>query len=199
MNLSIYPLDESRMQDYFAFFDDHAFADHQEWSWCYCTYYHCDPEVERQIQADGRGKESIRAYAECLLREGQLRGYLAYIDGKVCGFVNVNDRAAYRRLRMHPEFFADAETKVKAVVCFIIAEGYRRQGIAAALLQRACEDAAVDGFSSIEAYPVDAPSEEVFTHYHGHRSLYEKAGFVACEERGGAHLPAYTLMRKKLG
>ena len=43
--------------------------------------------------------------------------------------------------------------RTKAVFCFAVAPAYRRQGIAALLLARVCQDAAAEGFAAVEGYP----------------------------------------------
>jgi hypothetical protein len=71
-NIEIKPLSLDVIDDYFDFFDHTAFSDHEEWSWCYCTFYHFDKPVEAEL--DGAGKEGLRNYAERLIRDNVLRG-----------------------------------------------------------------------------------------------------------------------------
>ncbi len=40
MKIEIRPLSLDTAADYFDFFDNRAFTDHQEWAFCYCTFFH---------------------------------------------------------------------------------------------------------------------------------------------------------------
>lgn len=42
-NIEIVPLTPDKKEDYLYFFDELAFADHPDWSWCYCleTRWNC--------------------------------------------------------------------------------------------------------------------------------------------------------------
>jgi GNAT superfamily N-acetyltransferase len=60
-----------------------------------------------------------------------------------------------RRVVIRRQFFyAPAEKREKAVVCFEIAPEYRGKGIATALLQRVVDDARAEGYVAVEAFPV---------------------------------------------
>lgn len=191
MEVEIRALSQDLADDYFDFFDHVAFCDHEEWSWCYCTYYHFDDSDEKAL--DGQGKKGLRDRAAELVKEGGIQGYLAYVDGKVAGWCNAGDRSGYKRLRANADLWTDAgDTKVKSVVCFIVAPNMRKQGIATLLLDRVCQDAASEGFSYVEAYPAAGTPDDCFMHFHGHLSMYEKNGFVLhkkCDD--------YCIVRKK--
>ncbi len=191
MDVKIRALSQELTGDYFDFFDNVAFSDHEAWSWCYCTYYHFDTEIEKEL--DGLGKQGLREYAAKLIKEGVLNGYLAYVDGKVAGWCNAGDRSGYKRLLADKNLWTDAEdTKVKAVVCFIIASEFRRQGIATLLLKKVLQDAGAEGFTYVEAYPSKG-NLDCFLHYHGYPSMYEKNGFVPYKK-----LDDYCIVRKRL-
>lgn len=191
MDVKIYALSQERIDDYLDFFDNVAFCDHEEWSWCYCTYYHFGPADEKEL--DGLDKSGLRDRAIALIKEGILKGYLAYVDGKVAGWCNAGDRPGYRRLCDNKDLWTDAEdAKVKSVVCFIIAPEMRRQGLATLLLNKVCEDAAQEGFSYVEAYPADGELD-CFRHFHGHLSMYEKNGFVLHKK-----FENYCIVRKRI-
>jgi GNAT superfamily N-acetyltransferase len=65
----------------------------------------------------------------------------------------------------------------------------RRKGIATALLNKACEDAAAEGYSYVEAYPRKGEVNE--RSYHGPLSIYKKLGFAVHKE-----LDDMTVVRK---
>ena len=68
----------------------------------------------------------------------------------------------------------------------------QRKGIATRLLERVCQDAALEGFQYVEAYPnrvMTAESEN----FVGYAELYEQSGFTVYKE-----LENIYVMRKKL-
>lgn len=163
------------------FFDCRAFADHQAWKTCYCTYYHYPKSENRKIgkseaaEPIGRSK---REYARWLLENGKMNGYLAYDDGKAIGWCNVGPKRLFPRLGSSDA--ADAGTK--SIVCFIIDARRRRQGIARAMLRRIIRDSRTDGTKRIEAYP-NIRARDSFGQYHGPLDLYLSERFVI--EKGG--------------
>lgn len=191
--VDIHPLSPGRVDDYFRFFDGAAFADHPDWSWCYCTYYHFDRAYEQELQAQNQiqGKDDLRRIAARLIADGTLRGYLAYHENEVVGWCNAGPKESFRRLRSDADLWPDKDS-VQSIVCFIIAAPYRRQGIARQLLQRVAEDAARQGVDCLEAYPVDA-EPDAYDHFHGHISMYRACGFLPHKQT-----ERYTVMRKPL-
>lgn len=183
MEIEINRLSPEIVDDYFYFFDHVAFTDGSDWAGCYCVWYHLadDHEAERVAFEDAHKGESYnRVLAKRLIRDGIIAGYLAYADGAVVGWCNVNDKTRYDRLSKEkcPELWEDAsaEDKAKSVVCFTIAPNMRRRGVATALLEKACDDAAKEGYSYIEAYPSIGEVNE--RSYHGPLFLYQKLGFI---------------------
>jgi GNAT superfamily N-acetyltransferase len=174
--VTVKPLSGDLLDDYFKFFDTVAFSDHEEWSWCYCTFYHLDESAEAAL--DGTGKEGMRNCAKTLIRDGALQGYLAYLDDTIVGWCNAGEKSNFPRLRTRKELWDadDSTVKIKSIVCFTVAPAMRGKGIAAQLLDRVCSDAAAEGFSCIEAYPVKG-GRDCFYHYHGPLQLYAKKGF----------------------
>ena len=77
-------------------------------------------------------------------------------------------------------------------MCFEIAPGYRRKGLASAFIERVCEDARVNGYIAVEGY---AKISEVKDEYDftGPVRLYEKVGFTRIMEQNGQ-----VIMRKVL-
>ena len=59
----------------------------------------------------------------------------------------------------------------------------RRKGIATQLLERVCNDAAIDGFDCIEVYP-NRVFQDIFSDHMGPIDFYIKHGFVLHEEAG---------------
>jgi ribosomal protein S18 acetylase RimI-like enzyme len=132
------------MSDWFDFFDNRAFIDNKEWKGCYCTAFYY-PKPKEYVNPSDKRKD----YAKWLIENGRMKGYLAYTDDKVVGWVNANEKKNYPRL----DDIYDASEKVLSIVCFIVQKEYRRKGIAKQLLNRIVEDAKERGYLVIEAYP----------------------------------------------
>jgi GNAT superfamily N-acetyltransferase len=93
-------------------------------------------------------------------------GLIAWVDGEPAGWVAVDARSAYRRLRGSPVPWAGrAEAKddpaVWAIACLVVRRGYRGQHLTYALVAAAVEHARSQGARAIEGYPMLAGGAEV--------------------------------------
>lgn len=162
------------LQDWLSFFDHDAFVDNPEWEGCYCHFYHAN---HAEKDWGERSAAENRAASRGLILSGNLRGLLAYADGKPAGWCHAAPRLLIPNLlTSHGLEVEDAE-RVGSIVCFVVAPGLRRQGIARRLLDAACSGFAAQGLAIAEAYPrlnVDGDA----ANYHGPSSLYREAGFV---------------------
>ena len=106
-------------------------------------------------------------------------GYLAYLDGLAVGWVGVGVRTETPRLLNSRTIQAIDELPVWSIGCFQIRPGYRRQGIAKALLAGVIEAARDAGAPGVEAYPIDPEGQrvEVGAGYVGIASMFDAAGF----------------------
>ena len=174
MNLDIRPLTPDRLDDYLHFFDNVAFADHPEWSQCYCLAFNFEPAWD----AEDAGRENPwRERAIQFVREAKIQGYLAYSDGNVVGWCNANNKNNYAALKRIIDLEMDNESnRVKSVVCFLIAPDMRGKGVATKMLERVCVDAETDGYDFIEGYP-PAGECDMYAAHHGTVALFEKCGF----------------------
>jgi len=195
MNIIIKPLTPELAEDYFDFFENRAFTDNSPYR-CYCQMYQMSKEQAKVAceNADGLdGGQISRKAAEQQIEAGILRGYLAFVDSVAVGWCNANDRANFP---IEPctdtHFYAPAEKREKAVVCFEIAPEYRGKGVATALLQQVIADAKVEGYIAIVSFPV-IRNERYEWDCTGPVRLYEKVGFVKVEER-----VKFAVMRKEL-
>jgi GNAT superfamily N-acetyltransferase len=190
--------------DFFDFFDLRAFSDHEEWSCCYCTFFHSDNESEEEIEewmkANGNDVNALRQvsknHAQQLIVTGVMQGYIAYSEGKSVAWCNFNDKRAFSRLDFDTEtsnLLSQETENIKAVTCFTVSPEYRSQGIATALLERAISDATAQGISAIEGYARFHETRFPFD-YTGPIRLYEKLGFVQVAKYGKV-----AVMRKELG
>ena len=116
-------------------------------------------------------------------------------------YCNANDRLNYYRVG---EFdlsdvpqdeicdYCQNKGEIKSVVCFEISPEYRGKGIATLLLNRICNDAELDGYKYVEAYPMISEGVQGLA-FTGPKRLYEKAGFDIVEQRENL-----LVMRKKI-
>lgn len=141
MEITIKKLSPELIDDYISFFDNSAFSDGSEFEGCYCTWYHWtdDLEKERSQCSEEMMKCFKKELARKLIQQGVLQGFLAYTEGKVVGWCNVNDRRNFSRLNKEnrPDLWEEHNTldRVKSIVCFIVSPEMRGQGIATALLR----------------------------------------------------------------
>ena len=171
MKYQIAAVGADNVQLYLDFFENRAFCDNPDWAGCYCVFNHFAGEGDEWM---ARTPAQNRAEAERMIREGQLKGYLALADGKTIGWCNVNDKHVYPH---YSDVGEDDGASVCAVTCFVIDPEHRRQGVAKALLQQACADYVVQGYDYMESYPAVGEGS-CAAHYHGHPEMYESEGFV---------------------
>jgi GNAT superfamily N-acetyltransferase len=118
-----------------------------------------------------------------LLRE-QMRsqpppGFLAYLDALPVGWIGVGVRTETPRLMNSRTIPLLDDKPVWVIGCFRIRPGYRRRGVATALLEGVIEEARKAGAPGVEAYPVDPEGRRVDAGlaYVGIASMFDAAGF----------------------
>ena len=146
---------------------------------------------------DSRALSGGRSRPE-LLRE-QMRGgppapgYLAYLDGIAVGWVGVSVRSETPRLVHSRTIPALDDLPVWSIGCFQVRPGYRRRGIARALLDGVVEAARRAGAPGVEAYPIDPGGKrvEVGAGFVGIASMFDAAGFrrALTTDAQSGHLP----------
>lgn len=191
--MEIRKLSVDLLEDWLYFFDNVAFCDNGDWSGCYCMCYHWNESLNRKKFWDCSKADAPynRKCAVDFISKGKMKGYLAYENGRVIGWCNTNDKNAYDNVNFElPSDRFDENHRVKCIVCFCIAPNARGKGVATAILEKICADAADEGYDCIEAYPFD--NNENYS-YHGPKSMYVKCGF---EEN--KHLDGCTVFRKIL-
>ena len=120
-------------------------------------------------------------------------GYLAYLDGLPVGWTGVSVRPHTPRLVNSRTLPAIDDLPVWSIGCFRIRPGYRRRGVARALLEGVVEAARSAGAPGVEAYPIDPEGRrvEVGAGYVGIASMFDAAGFrrVAVTNGHSGRLP----------
>jgi GNAT superfamily N-acetyltransferase len=112
-------------------------------------------------------------------------GLVAYVDGEPAGWVAVEPRTAYPKLRtLRVPWSGRDEDKdddgIWAVTCFVVRKGYRGRGLTYPLAQATVAFARERGARALEAYPmITQPGKEItWGELHvGARQVFEDAGF----------------------
>lgn len=106
-------------------------------------------------------------------------GFLAYLDGEPAGWCGVVVRTEAPRLVNSRTIPRIDDRPVWAIGCFRIRVGYRRKGVARALLDHVVGAARAAGAPGIEAYPIDPGRKRVDVGfaYVGIASMFDQAGF----------------------
>lgn len=142
---------------------------------CWCLAYRLPSSQFNALTAAER-PELVRR----LCGEDPPPGLVAYLDGEPVGWCNVGPRARMARLarsRTIPR--VDDRDDVWSVVCFVVRAGYRRRGVASALLRAALGHARSHGAGVLEGYPVDPDGARLSTAllFVGTTGLFEREGF----------------------
>ena len=106
-------------------------------------------------------------------------GYLAMMDGLPVGWCGVSVRTETPRLVRSRTIPAVDDLPVWSIGCFLVRPGYRRRGVATALLNGVVDAAREAGAPGVEAYPIDPEGRrvEVGAGFVGIASMFDAAGF----------------------
>jgi GNAT superfamily N-acetyltransferase len=148
---------------------------------CWCMYYRMSSSEYGRVPA-GEMAQAARHRRDLLrARAGQptAPGMLAYLDEAPVGWCGLGPRTEFARLQRSRTIPAVDDLPVWSVVCFLTRPGFRRRGIAAALLAGAVSYARDCGAPALEGYPVDAAGARIDSTfaYVGTTSMFEAAGF----------------------
>jgi GNAT superfamily N-acetyltransferase len=142
----------------------------------------CWCQAPRGFDSGGYGRSDPGERRELL--RGQLgddppAGMLAYVDGEVAGWCGFGVRTALPRMERSRTIPKVDERPVWSILCFNVRVGFRRRGVAAALLEGVVDYARRSGAPGVEAYPIDPEGGRVNTSfgYVGLTPMFEKAGF----------------------
>ncbi|WP_433168714.1 GNAT family N-acetyltransferase [Kribbella sp. CA-247076] len=112
-------------------------------------------------------------------------GLVGYVDGTPAGWVAVEPRTAYPKLRTSRVPWTDRnedkdDEGVWAVTCMVVRKGYRGRGLTYLLARATIDHARTRGARALEAYPmVTQPGKQItWGELHvGPRQAFEEAGF----------------------
>jgi GNAT superfamily N-acetyltransferase len=126
--------------------------------------------------APGARREALRVQ---IAGDDPPPGMLAYLDGEVAGWCGFGPRPDLPRLARSRTIPRIDDLAVWSILCFNVRVGFRRRGVAAALLDGVIELARESGAPGLEAYPIDPEGGRVDTSfgYVGVTAMFERAGF----------------------
>ncbi|WP_235921866.1 GNAT family N-acetyltransferase [Lentzea tibetensis] len=113
-------------------------------------------------------------------------GLVAYVDGEPAGWVAVEPRTAYPKLRSKPMLWRGRDEDrdddgVWAITCFVVRKGFRGRGLTYLLAEATIDYARSRGAAALEGYPMIAPPGKKITWgemHVGARQVFEDAGFT---------------------
>ena len=188
MNIEIYKLTDALAEDYAHFFDVTPHDDHtvKEELPCYCITWRSDDTYGGNDHWYPT-REERRERAIQFIRDGKLKGYLAYHGNEIVGWCNATAdcQRGVDYLRAYwPIVEYGADVRVKSIFCFVVAPEVQRKGIATQFVERVCRDAAEEGFDFVEAY-VNKDFTDTANELRGPLAMYEKCGFSISAEQEG--------------
>ena len=157
----------------------------------------CQPWRGFDTRALSGGRSRAELTREQMRRGPPEPGYLACLDDIAVGWVGVSVRTETPRLMNSRTIPAIDDRPVWSIGCFRVRPGYRRRGIAEALLRGVVEAARSAGAPGVEAYPIDPQGRrvEVGAGYVGIASMFDRAGFrrVRVTDAHSGRLPRHLV------
>jgi GNAT superfamily N-acetyltransferase len=141
---------------------------------CWCQWWR---------QTAGEYSRSSREQQRAALREQcaaePVPGVVAYLGELSVGWCGFGPRISMRRLERSRTIPKVDDLPVWSIVCFDVRPGYRRRGVAKALLAGAIDYARAHRAFALEAYPTDpgGTRRDATFSYTGFTSMFEAAGF----------------------
>jgi GNAT superfamily N-acetyltransferase len=126
-------------------------------------------------QRGQKNKEALKAIVD----SGQIPGLLAYADGEPIAWCSIGPRETYPALERSRTLKRVDDKPVWSIVCFFVAEPFRRRGLMVPFLKAAVAYAKEHGARIVEGYPAEPTKTSSGTSgYMGVVSAFRKAGFV---------------------
>lgn len=152
---------------------------------CYCQRFKIH-ERDWGAVTDEQRAQRLRQQTQCGQPTApQTSGLIAYLGQEAVGWCAVEPRPAYINLLRRRWLWAgraqdESDEGVWAITCFIVRNGYRRQGCTYALAQAAVDFARQRGARALEAYSMITRPGETITWgelHVGSTNIFEEAGF----------------------
>lgn len=141
---------------------------------CYCLF----PRMTESDRRTDHPGQSARTIMTKVAAKRRAPGLLAYVGGEPAGWVAVAPRPDLKRIDRSKATPPVDDVGVWVIPCITVRRGFRRRGVAQALLRAAVDYAAAQGAPAVEAYPragdVEVHDDFAFI---GTEALFRKAGF----------------------
>lgn len=154
---------------------------------CWCMYWRIGSAYRTRPHAQNRA-----AFRE-IVKRGPPPGLLAFDGDRAVGWCQLTPRAALPWLDRAWRLARVDAVPVWSLSCLYVRKGYRKRGVAAALIAAALNAAKRADAPALEAYPLDAdltPSASST----GYASTFARAGFKTVAR----HAPPRPIMRHDL-
>jgi GNAT superfamily N-acetyltransferase len=180
-SVRIVPANEASWEDIVAIFGTADYPGR-----CRCQRFKVEGWIWRDSTIEER-TAMLRAQTACGEPNAPVTsGLVAYLDGEPVGWVAVEPRTAYPKLRGSPVPWRGRDEDkdddgVWAVTCFAVRKGYRGRGLTYPLARATVEFARERGARALEAYPmITQPGKEITWGelYVGARQVFEEAGLA---------------------
>jgi GNAT superfamily N-acetyltransferase len=181
MNLTIRPL----TADLWPALED-LFGRHGACNGCWCMYWRIGSEYHK------RPREKNRTAFRKIVKRGPPPGLLAFDGDLAIGWCQLTPRSDLDWLNRARFLEPVDDIPVWSISCFYIRRGYRRRGIACALIAAAINAAKKAKAPAVEAYPIDTSAPKSSTNlFTGSASAFTRAGFKTVARRS----PSRPIMR----
>jgi GNAT superfamily N-acetyltransferase len=167
---------------------------------CWCSWFRVR-SVDFRSATPAANRRVLEGAVTELRAEHRAPGLVAYRDGEAIGWVSLGPRDDYERLQHSRVLAPIDERPVWSIVCFVVARGARRQGVAHAMLEAAVDYARDHGATLLEGYPIDpgggrVPAANAYT---GTVGMFERAGFrVATRRQANRKSALRPIMRRAI-
>lgn len=151
---------------------------------CWCMYWRIG-----SLYRDRPAAANKDAFHE-VVTKGPPPGLLAFADDTAVGWCQLTPRDELPWLDATWRLERIDDVPVWSISCFYVRKGYRKKGVATALITAALEAAKRNGVPAVEAYPIDTTLTPSTSHT-GYASTFERAGFTTVAR----HVPSRPIMR----
>ena len=173
MSFRIVPL-KSELADIFAdYLSNLDFTHAPYFATCFCRFYHIDCSDTEWMERKG---EQNREESKEAIRDGSMKGYLAFDREKCIGWLNANSVDSYLRLKDSLATFTEGK-KTGLAICFVIHPEYRNKGLATTLLETAIQGFKEEGYEVIFGLSTKNADIPLVNQYSGTYSMFSKFGF----------------------
>jgi len=187
MEVTIRKLTPALIEDYARFFDTTPHNPSGNGDKCYCITFCRDRVYQGGGQYWYATADERRTHGVARVQDGDIQGYLAYLDGEAVGWCNAGTKADYQEVFAHmrsdniPVDECREGEKIKFIFCLAVAPKVQRTGVATQLIEYICADAAADGFDCVETHTY---ADFLRDGFRGVLPMYKKCGFEVYAEQG---------------